>query len=48
MGHRNIETTIDIYAEATDRKNRNRLKTYQNWISFEKEFSASEIDNKYT
>lgn len=26
MGHRSIETTMDIYAEATERKSRNHLK----------------------
>lgn len=35
MGHRNIETTMDIYAEATEQKKRNHSRICQNSIFFE-------------
>ena len=35
MGHKDIQTTMDIYAEATEQKNKNRLNDWlQNWMFF--------------
>ena len=50
MGHKDIQTTMDIYAEATEEKSRNRLNDWlQHWMFFNQRRSAllsTSIDSK--